>query len=177
MPWSPAHCTAFRSCGPRRPARLSSRRYCDRKARARLLCLRLKARRGSHDPRRPEGFSLQEQRRASRERGRLPCPSPATAAGREWTAAGSGVATKRPFHPATRETHIRWGSMARISHNLEQAGKLTRAFAVLLDALNHHRGKGQQKITVEHVHVHSGGQAVVGVVEAPGGGVQPNLLG
>jgi hypothetical protein len=43
MPWSPAHCTAFRSCGPRRPARLSSRRYCDRKARARLLCLRLKA--------------------------------------------------------------------------------------------------------------------------------------
>jgi hypothetical protein len=60
---------------------------------------------------------------------------------------------------------------------LEQAGKLTRAFAVLLDALNHHRGKGQQKITVEQLHVHSGGQAVVGVVEAPGGGVQPNLLG
>jgi hypothetical protein len=28
---------------------------------------------------------------------------------------------------------------------------------------------GQQKVTVEHVHVHSGGQAVVGVVEAPGG--------
>jgi hypothetical protein len=27
-----------------------------------------------------------------------------------------------------------------------------------------HRGKGQQKVTVEHVHVHSGGQAVVGVV-------------
>jgi hypothetical protein len=43
---------------------------------------------------------------------------------------------------------------------------------VLLDALNHHRGKGQQKITVEHVHIHSGGQAVVGVV-APRGGVQP----
>jgi hypothetical protein len=30
-----------------------------------------------------------------------------------------------------------------------------------------------QKITVEHVHVHSGGQAVVGIVETPGGGVQP----
>jgi hypothetical protein len=29
---------------------------------------------------------------------------------------------------------------------------------------------GQQKVTVEHVHVHSGGQAVVGVVEAQGGG-------
>jgi hypothetical protein len=38
---------------------------------------------------------------------------------------------------------------------------------VLLDALNRHRGKGQQKVTVEHVHVHSGGQAVVGTVESP----------
>jgi hypothetical protein len=54
---------------------------------------------------------------------------------------------------------------------LEQAGKLTRAFAMLLDALNRHRGKGMQKITVEHVHAHSGGQAVVGILE--GGGVQP----
>jgi hypothetical protein len=44
---------------------------------------------------------------------------------------------------------------------------------VLLDALNRQRGKGQQKVTVEHVHVAPGGQVVVGVVEAPGGGVQP----
>src|SRR5258708_25891945 len=28
--------------------------------------------------------------------------------------------------------------------------------ATLLEALNRHRGKGQQKVTVEHVHVHSG---------------------
>ena len=28
---------------------------------------------------------------------------------------------------------------------------------MLLDALDRHRGKGQQKVTVEHVHVHSGG--------------------
>ena len=56
--------------------------------------------------------------------------------------------------------------------NLSQANKISRTYAVLLDALNHHRGKGQQKITVEHVHIHSGGQAVVGVV-APRGGVQP----
>jgi hypothetical protein len=54
--------------------------------------------------------------------------------------------------------------------NLNQANKLSRTFAVLLDALNHHRGKGQQKVTVEHVHVHSGGQAVVGVVAPTGGG-------
>ena len=32
-------------------------------------------------------------------------------------------------------------------------------------ALNKHRGKGQQKVTVEHVNVHAGGQAVVGNVE------------
>jgi hypothetical protein len=57
--------------------------------------------------------------------------------------------------------------------NLSQANKLSRTYAVLLDALNRHRGKGQQKVTVEHVHVHSGGQAVVGMVETPGGGSPP----
>ena len=51
--------------------------------------------------------------------------------------------------------------------NLSQANKLSRTYAVLLDALNRHRGKGQQKVTVEHVHVHSGGQAIVGAVERP----------
>lgn len=54
--------------------------------------------------------------------------------------------------------------------NLAQANKLSRTFATLLEALNRHRGKGQQKVTVEHVHVHSGGQAVVGVLAPPGGG-------
>jgi hypothetical protein len=45
----------------------------------------------------------------------------------------------------------------------------------MLDALNKHRGKGQQKVTVEHVHVHAGGQAVVGTVERPGGGEQTKM--
>jgi hypothetical protein len=40
--------------------------------------------------------------------------------------------------------------------NLNEANKLSRTYAVLLDALNRHRGKGQQKVTVEHVHVHAG---------------------
>jgi len=56
--------------------------------------------------------------------------------------------------------------------NLSQANKLSRTYATLLESLNRHRGKGQQKVTVEHVHVHSGGQAVVGVVENPGRGSQ-----
>ena len=48
--------------------------------------------------------------------------------------------------------------------NLAQANKLSRTYAALVEALNRHRGKGQQKVTVEHVHVHAGGQAVVGAV-------------
>ncbi|MBO4227214.1 hypothetical protein, partial [Bradyrhizobium neotropicale] len=51
---------------------------------------------------------------------------------------------------------------------LNQANKLSRTYAALLEALNRHRGKGQQKVTVEHVHVYPGGQAVVGVVERGG---------
>src|SRR6266568_1334263 len=47
---------------------------------------------------------------------------------------------------------------------LSQGSKLSRTSAALIEALNRHRGKGQQKVTVEHVHVHSGGQAVVGMV-------------
>jgi hypothetical protein len=58
--------------------------------------------------------------------------------------------------------------------NLSQANKLSRTYAVLLDALNRYRGKeGQQKVTVEHVDVHAGGQAVVGMIESPRGGDQP----
>ena len=61
--------------------------------------------------------------------------------------------------------------------NLSQANKLSRTYTVLLDALNRHRGKGQQKVTVEHVHVHSGGQAVVGMVETSDAGSQPKSEG
>jgi hypothetical protein len=53
---------------------------------------------------------------------------------------------------------------------LNQANKLSRTCTMLLEALNRHRGKGHQKVTVEHVHVHAGGQAVVGMVETQGGG-------
>lgn len=60
----------------------------------------------------------------------------------------------------------------RRRENLNQANKLSRTWATLVDALNKHRGKGQQKVTVEHVHVHAGGQAVVGTIEHPGGGDQ-----
>jgi len=51
-----------------------------------------------------------------------------------------------------------------------RADKLMRTFTMQLDALNRHRGKGQQKITVKHVHVNEGGQAIVGNVAQTGGG-------
>jgi hypothetical protein len=54
--------------------------------------------------------------------------------------------------------------------NLNQANKLSRTYSTLLEALNRHRGKGQQKVTVEHVHIHKGGQAIVGNVQARGVG-------
>ena len=50
--------------------------------------------------------------------------------------------------------------------NLNHVNKLSRTYALLLEALNRHRGKGQQKVTVEHVHVNAGGQAIVGVVDS-----------
>jgi hypothetical protein len=54
--------------------------------------------------------------------------------------------------------------------NLNQANKLTRSYATLVEALDRHRGKGsQQRVTVEHVHVHQGGQAIVGAVTQGGG--------
>lgn len=58
------------------------------------------------------------------------------------------------------------------NQNLNHATKLSRTWATLLNTLNKHRGKGQQKVTVEHVHVHEGGQAIVGTVEHPGGGAK-----
>jgi len=48
--------------------------------------------------------------------------------------------------------------------------KLSRVFANQMEALKKYRGKGQQKIVVEHVNVNEGGQAIVGVVNPGGGG-------
>ena len=58
--------------------------------------------------------------------------------------------------------------------NLNQANKLSRTYAALTEALDRHRGKGQQRITVEHVNVHAGGQAIVGAI-TPGGGSSQKL--
>jgi hypothetical protein len=63
--------------------------------------------------------------------------------------------------------------------------KLTRTFASQVEALKRYRSGGEQKMTVQHVHVAEGGQAIVGNVSASARGVgalkktedQPHALG
>jgi len=51
--------------------------------------------------------------------------------------------------------------------NLLRATRLMRLFLEQMEAMQKLKGKtGQQKVTVEHVHVHQGGQAIVGTVNA-----------
>jgi hypothetical protein len=49
--------------------------------------------------------------------------------------------------------------------------KLTRTFAAQVEALKRYRSGGEQKMTVQHVHVAEGGQAIVGNVNTPTPGV------
>jgi hypothetical protein len=63
--------------------------------------------------------------------------------------------------------------------------KLTRTFAAQVEALKRYRSGGEQKMTVQHLHVSDGGQAIVGNVSTPAEGVggrkksedQPHALG
>jgi hypothetical protein len=48
--------------------------------------------------------------------------------------------------------------------------KLTRTFTIQMEALKRYRTGGEQKVTVQHVTVNDGGQAIVGPVTAPTGG-------
>jgi hypothetical protein len=47
--------------------------------------------------------------------------------------------------------------------------RLQRTFTTQVEALANLRRGGRQKMTVEHVHVHAGGQAIVGNVTTGGG--------
>ena len=49
--------------------------------------------------------------------------------------------------------------------------KLTRTFAAQVEALKRYRSGGEQKMTIQHIHVAEGGQAIVGNVSAPAKGV------
>jgi len=53
--------------------------------------------------------------------------------------------------------------------------KLARTFTTQMAALKQYRTGGQQKMTVEHVHVHEGGQAIVGNVQGGGGSAKKSV--
>ena len=54
--------------------------------------------------------------------------------------------------------------------NVNQATKMLRTFIAQMEALKKYRTGGEQKVTVEHVHVNEGGRAIVGAVNQGGGG-------
>ncbi len=55
--------------------------------------------------------------------------------------------------------------------------KLTRTFIMLVEALKRHRTGGEQKVTVQHVSVSEGGQAIVGNVTQTSRGVPSKKSG
>ena len=56
--------------------------------------------------------------------------------------------------------------------NVNQANKMLRTFIAQVEAVKKYRTGGHQKVTVEHVHVNEGGQAIVGTVNQGGGGIK-----
>lgn len=55
--------------------------------------------------------------------------------------------------------------------NMGYVARLMQIFTSQLETFKKYRTGGQQKMVVEHVHVHEGGQAVVGPVSVKGGAV------
>jgi hypothetical protein len=93
---------------------------------------------------------------------------------------------------ATHELAMTFARRLKRTENIPQQDsavngltKLTRTYAAQMEALKRYRSGGEQKMTVQHVHVAEGGQAIVGNISAsaPGGGAigktkeQPHALG
>ena len=63
---------------------------------------------------------------------------------------------------------MREQSLEHAEWKTRTATRLMKLYTEQLDAMAKLKGKStQQKVIVEHVHVHSGGQAIVGAVRAP----------
>jgi hypothetical protein len=84
------------------------------------------------------------------------------------------VATHEAAMECFRRAAIAEQTFAGRELGLKYGDRLVRSFAALTDALNRHRGKGQQVVRVEHVTVQAGGQAIVGNVSQGGGGHKEN---
>jgi hypothetical protein len=80
------------------------------------------------------------------------------------------------IHMASMTFAWRLGNVETIQQqdSAERAlNKLARTFAMQMEALKRYRTGGEQKVTVQHVSVNEGGQAIVGNVNQTGGGATP----
>jgi hypothetical protein len=76
------------------------------------------------------------------------------------------------IHMATMTTAARLSKSTdayQIELHEKALNKLARTFTTQIEALKRYRSKGEQKVTVEHVTVNEGGQAIVGLVSHRGG--------
>jgi hypothetical protein len=64
------------------------------------------------------------------------------------------------------------GSDRRLPALASVTAKLVRAYCTAVETHRRQRGGGDQNIRVEHVHVHEGGQAIVGGVNTRASGVE-----
>jgi hypothetical protein len=110
--------------------------------------------------------------RRSRKRDGTPCGSNRAAPTKVINRAASAVIRWRGRSGARLHLSV----LPRLSGAIVRMVKLLRTYTMQVEALQRYRGKGQQKVTVEHVHVHSGGQAIVGAV-TQGGGVSSKMEG
>jgi len=74
------------------------------------------------------------------------------------------------FNGVLPARHNRRTDVRGAARELTEANKLSRIYATLLEAPHRHRGTSTQGVTVEHVHVHEGGEAIVGTVDGGGAG-------
>ncbi len=75
------------------------------------------------------------------------------------------VATHSAAMECLRRAMLNEQTIAGRDLNLKHAAKFLAIYTRQIEALDKHRGKGQQKITVEHINIEPGGQAIVGHVE------------
>jgi hypothetical protein len=79
------------------------------------------------------------------------------------------VAEMAVVHEATMAAARRLGNIENILQQdsaVNALTKLTRTFAVQMEALKRYRSAAEQKVTVQHVNISDGGQAIVGNVSA-----------
>jgi hypothetical protein len=82
--------------------------------------------------------------------------------------AGQMVAAHNVAMRCLRLASLKGQSHQAVEANINRATKLMRTYTSQIEALNRHRSEARQTMIVKHVHVHEGGQAIVGNVAQEG---------